>query len=160
MHFQKLGSLDFFFKSLPIPANSSSSESCHYLLKFTISLAFTQINTLLWEGCQSCQGLTQKLNKNFDNQIFVRKKTDVKVQYENSWKRKGSEEQKYSSDSWNFKNTIWTQRVFYHIWKVFFVKDWKKFYFQNTKFIKKKCQFTNFWGEFWQTSRPVCYFSF
>ena len=30
MHFQKLRSLDFFFKSLPIPANSCSSESCHY----------------------------------------------------------------------------------------------------------------------------------
>ena len=49
-----------FFKSWPIPANSSSSESCQYLLKFTTLLAFTQIKTLVWGGWQSCQGLTKK----------------------------------------------------------------------------------------------------
>ena len=46
-----------FFKSWLIPANSSSSESCHYLLKFTISLAFPQIKTLVWQ-------------KRFKNNIF------------------------------------------------------------------------------------------
>ena len=78
-----------FFKSWPIPANSSLSESCHYLLKFTILLAFTQIKTLVWGGWQSCQGLTK--NKNKTTKIFLwEKKTDVKVRYENSWLRKRS----------------------------------------------------------------------
>ena len=35
-----------FFKPWPITANSSSSESCHYLLKFTTLLVFTQMAKL------------------------------------------------------------------------------------------------------------------
>ena len=49
-------------ESWPIPANSSSSKSCYYLLKFTISLAFTQIINLVRGGWRSCQGLTTTKN--------------------------------------------------------------------------------------------------
>ena len=48
------------------------------------------------------------------------KKTDFKVHYENSWSRKGSEKQNYSS--WNLEKRSWNQIGFCYSEKGFFQK--------------------------------------
>ena len=109
--------------------NSSSSERCHYLLKFTTSLAFNLIKTLVWGGCPSCQGLT----------------TATKKCQSTLWK--GSEKQKYSS--WNFEII----KIF------FCKRRLKKAFLFKTENQQQKCQFTNFLSDLQQNSRPVCYFN-